>query len=142
MGLEKYMGIIDHEHHVSPRHPKMSIMERAAQFAPFAALTGYDSVIAETGRETNERLELDEMQVLRLDEAMRDILEALPERPRVRLTRFVPDSRKSGGSYVAVEGNVRNVDFSAGTLILTDDRAIPLRDICDLVLDQGLDQGV
>lgn len=132
MGMEKYMGIIDHEHHVSLRHPRMSMMERAAQFAPFAALTGYDSVIAETGRETNERVELDEMQVLRLDEVMRDILDALPERPHVRLTRFVPDPRKEGGSYVAVEGNVRNVDFAAGTMVLTDDRAIPLRDICDL----------
>lgn len=137
MGMEKYMGIIDHEHHVSQRHPRMSLMDRAAQFAPFAALTGYDSVIAETGRETSDRAELDEMQIFRLDAAMRSIQENLAARPYVRLTRFVPDSRKNGGRYEVIEGSVRNIDQSIGTLVLTDDRAIPLRDIFDMELSRN-----
>lgn len=132
MGIEKYMGIIDHEHHVSQRHPRMSRLDRAAQFAPFAALTGYDSVIAETGRETTQRAELDEMQLLRLNEAMRTIQERLPERPMVRITRFVPDARKEGGSYEVLEGRVRNIDHSAGMLVLADGRSVPLEDVCGM----------
>lgn len=61
MGMEKHISILEHEHHVSHRHPRMSAIERAAQFAPFAALTGYDCVIRETGRETSAREDLDEL---------------------------------------------------------------------------------
>lgn len=134
MGIEKYKAIIDHKHHVSSRHPRMSALDRAAQFAPFAALTGYDSVIAETGRQTQDRVELDEMQILGLNEAMAGILERLSDRPKVRLTRFVPDSRKKGGSYQTLEGRVRNIDLAAGTMILCDGTSIPLRDLTRLTV--------
>lgn len=134
MGIEKYKDIIDHEHHVSSRHPRMSALDRAAQFAPFAALTGYDSVIAETGRQTHDRVELDEMQILSLNEAMACIQERLPNRPKVRLTRFVPDSRKKGGSYQTLEGRVRNIDHTAGTMILYDGSSIPLKDLTQLTV--------
>ena len=132
MGIEKYMEIIGHGHHVSQRHPRMSRKERAAQFAPFAALTGYDSVIAETGRETSIRTELDEMQLLSLNEAMATIRERLSEHPMVRIRRFVPDSRKDGGSYEDLEGSIRNIDQSEGTLVLRDGKNVPLKDICSI----------
>lgn len=134
MGIEKYLGIIDHEHHVSSRHPRMSALDRAAQFAPFAALTGYDSVIHEIGRPTQEKMELDEMQMLHLNEAMMTIEGRLSERPRVSLTRFVPDTRKKGGSYESLEGRVRNIDHGNGTMVLCDGSSIPLRDLTQLTV--------
>lgn len=129
MGMDKYMEIIGHEHHVSVRHPRMSALDRAAQFAPFAALTGYESVIAETGRQTQERIELDDMQLLQLNRAMMVIQEKLAERPMVRLARFVPDARKKGGCYTVQEGKVRNIDHASGTMVLCDGSSIPLSDL-------------
>lgn len=133
-GMEKYKEIIGHEHHVSTKHPRMSTLDRAAQFAPFAALTGYDSVIAETGRETSQKAELDEMQLLRLNKALMTIQERLTERPEVRITMFVPDKRKKGGRYTVIEGKVRNLDHGEKTLILCDDSRIPLKDLLSVVL--------
>lgn len=140
MGIEKYEAIIGHEHHVSTRHQRMSALDRAAQFAPFAALTGYESVIEETGRQTQERVDLDEMQMQNLNEAMMTIQERLSERPKVSLTRFVPDSRKKGGSYEDMEGRVRNIDHAAGTMILCDGSIIPLRNLTHITLSPELEQ--
>lgn len=131
---KRYEAIIGLEHHTSSRHRRMSAIDRAAQFAPFAALTGYEAVIAETGRETGERVEMDEERLLKLDIAMNDIQERLSERPHASIIYFVKDERKSGGKYVSAEGNVRNVDMERQAIILSDDTAIPFEDIFDITL--------
>lgn len=133
MGIEKYEGIIDHEHHVSARHPRMSMLDRAAQFAPFAALTGYDDVIRETGRQTDSRLEMDEYLAGKLNGRLAMIAEHIEDRPPVTLVVFEQDSRKNGGRYTTVEGRVRTIDFLERKLILTSGRHVSLDDIADIV---------
>lgn len=130
----RYESIIGLEHHTSSRHRRMSALDRAAQFAPFAALTGYEAVIAETGRQTSDREELDEEQLLKLDTAMYELQERLSERPHATFVRFLRDERKSGGRYVTVEGKVRNIDMERQAVILSDDTAIPFDDIYDITL--------
>lgn len=126
--MEKYQEIIGLPHHTSLNHPRMSMMSRAAQFSPFAALTGYDDVIGETSRLTVQRVELDEEARKELDTRFRHILSELPDNPEVRLTYFKKDSRKSGGRYIDFEGRIRKFDeftrkilFEDGTSILLDD---------------------
>ena len=94
----KYGDIINLPHPTSLNHPRMSLHDRAAQFSPFAALTGHHTAIAETGRLTDQRIELDESEIARVDAALQHLQELLPERPTVSITYFVPDERKSGGS--------------------------------------------
>ena len=98
----KYDDIINLPHPTSQNHPRMSLHDRAAQFSPFAALTGHHAAIAETGRLTDQRIELDESEIARVDAALQHLQELLPERPTVSITYFVPDERKNGGSYQTV----------------------------------------
>lgn len=132
--MGKYDDIINLEHPTSSRHPRMSSVERAAQFSAFAALTGYEDIISETGRLTDARPELDEEELRRLDEALNLIQEKLSSRPLVKGLRFVPDRYKSGGHMEAFEGHVKNIDFGTNTLILSKDISIPLQDICELTV--------
>ena len=97
---KKYSDIIDLPHHVSTKHPHMSPEDRAAQFSPFAALTGYDDAIRETGRLTERRVELDDEELARLDEKFHILQEHLEEQPVVRFTYFKPDMRKEGGAVL------------------------------------------
>ena len=122
----KYDDIIHLPHPVSTRHARMSRLYRAAQFYPFAALTGYDAVIAETGRLTDTRIELDEGGKALLDEKLQTIREHLEEHPAVKLTVFCPDSRKSGGAYETVTGNVKKIDPVTRILVLTGGEVIPI----------------
>ena len=124
--------IIDLPHHVSATRPRMSMIDRAAQFSPFAALTGYDAAIKETGRLTDERIELSEESRAALDGKQQLLLDNLADRPEVSVTYFVPDERKSGGTYVTVNGQVKKVDDYQRLLILTDGTKIPLDEIQDL----------
>ena len=133
--MGKYDDIINLEHPTSRRHPRMAASDRAAQFAPFAALTGYDAVIEETGRRTLERMDVDETRLEDLNAALGDILERLSEHPAVTITYFVRDSRKCGGEYVCETCHIRNFDSATRSLILTDGRTIPLSDILDLIRD-------
>lgn len=135
MGMDKYIGIIEHEHHTSSRHPRMSMHDRAAQFAPFAALTGYDDVILETGRQTDSRQEMDEMRARQMDARLNEILEHISEKPSVVLTVFEKDSRKSGGRYRQLRGRVRNISLPERMMTLVGDKAISLDDIVDIVID-------
>ena len=128
----KYDDIIHLPHPVSTRRSRMTDYDRAAQFSPFAALTGYDAVIAETARLTDVRIELDEGSQAELDEALRGVLERLPSRPEVRITYFVYDERKAGGTYLRVRGRVKKAELYAGFLLLEDETRIPLRDIVEL----------
>lgn len=128
----QYDDIINLPHHVSPTRPRMSMIDRAAQFSPFAALTGYDAAIKETGRLTDERIELSEESRAVLDRKQQLLLDNLADHPEVSVTYFVPDERKSGGAYVTATGQVKKVDEFERLLILTDGTKIPLDEIQDL----------
>lgn len=128
----QYDDIIDLPHHVSVTRPRMSMIDRAAQFSPFAALTGYDAAIKETGRLTNERIELTEDSRAVLDRKQQLLLDNLADHPEASVTYFVPDERKSGGAYVTVTGIVKKVDDYQRLLILTDGTKIPLDEILDM----------
>lgn len=132
MNNHQYDDIIDLPHHVSATRPRMSMIDRAAQFSPFAALTGYDAAIKETGRLTDERIELSEERRIVLDRKQQLLLDNLADRPEVSVTYFVPDERKSGGAYVTVTGQVKKVDEFERLLILTDGTKIPLDEILDM----------
>ena len=127
-----YDDIIHLPHPVSTKHPQMSVTDRAAQFSPFAALTGYDAAIKETARLTEERVELDEEVKLRLYDKLRMVQEKLIEQPELLVTYFQADSRKYGGCYITVRGSVKKIDVYEQVLVLTEGLQIPIRDIYEL----------
>ena len=120
----KYDDIIRLPHHVPARHPQMSIHERAAQFSPFAALTGHDAAIRETERLTEEWVELDEDSKEQLDERLQMIREHLAERPEITFTFFQPDERKQGGAYRTITGKVKKIDEYEHRILLEDGTAL------------------
>ena len=120
----------------SGRRAKMSSYDRAAQFSPFAALTGFDAAIEETGRLTSDRIELDEGGKQLLDEQMHIVLELLADQPKVHVVWFCYDERKKGGAYVSTTGNVKKVDTYTGKLLLTSGQAIPLGEIFQITLEK------
>ena len=128
----KYDEILSLPHHVSKTRPQMPMSDRAAQFAPFAALTGYDSAIKETGRLTDERIELDEEALTALDRKYQLLIEALDDAPEVTIIYFQPDERKAGGQYVSATGTVKKVDTFGRRIILQDGTRIPLDSVFDL----------
>lgn len=123
----RYHDIIGLPHHVSARRPRMSMLNRAAQFSPFAALTGYEDAIREAARLTDARIELDECAKAALD-AKLQIIQSNP-RMIVSITYFVPDARKAGGAYVTADGSVRKVDDVQHIVRMTDRTEIPIEDI-------------
>ena len=125
----KYDDIIDLPHPTSQNHPRMSLYDRAAQFSPFAALTGHSAAIAETGRLTDRRVELDEYEMARVDAELQRLQELLPGGPTASITYFVPDERKNGGSYQTVTGEVKRIDAVTGVIQMTDRREMPIEDV-------------
>lgn len=132
----KYDDIIHLPHPDSPKHPRMSLYDRAAQFSPFAALTGHGAAIAETGRLTDQRVELDEYEMVRVDAELQRIQELLPGRPTASITYFVPDERKDGGNYQTITGEVRRIDAISGTIQMADRRLIPIEDVFSIEIIQ------
>ena len=128
----KYDDIINLPRPVCTHSSRMTNYDRAAQFSPFAALTGFDAAIEETARLTDRRIELDEMEKLKLNEVLWEIQEKLSAQPEISVTYFVYDPRKSGGAYITVEGFVKKLDVHRGCLILTDGRNIPIGEIIGL----------
>jgi hypothetical protein len=128
----KYDDIINLPHPTSKRFSRMPLEERAAQFSPFAALTGYDAVIRETARLTDRRVELDECRRQELDAALRDLAARLDSRPEVLVTYFLEDTRKEGGEYVHVSGRLKKIDPFSRVLVLEDSTLIPIDDILEL----------
>ena len=128
----KYDDIIELPHPVSYRHPRMSRIDRAAQFAPFAALTGYEAAVEETARLTETKTELDETARAMLNEKLRLLGEFLGEKPRVTITYFRPDARKSGGAYVTVSGVIKTLDEYTGTVTMSDHTVIPMEHIREI----------
>ena len=120
-----YDDIIYLPHPTSRKHPRMPQMARAAQFAPFSALTGYEDAVRETARLTERRIELDEYEKAALDEQLQIIQEHLDEQLEITFTYFVPDEKKSGGAYVDVTGIVKKVDIIRHEVVLMDGTRIP-----------------
>ena len=128
----RYDEIMRLPHHVSKTRPQMPLSDRAAQFAPFAALTGYDSAIKETGRLTDERIELDEEALTALDRKYQLLMDTLDDAPEVTIIYFQPDERKAGGQYVSATGTVKKVDTFGRRILLQDGTRIPLDSVYDL----------
>ena len=128
----RYDEIMGLPHHVSKTRPQMPMSDRAAQFAPFAALTGYDSAIKETGRLTDERIELDEEALTALDRKYQLLMDTLDDAPEVTIIYFQPDTRKAGGQYVSATGTVKKVDTFGRRILLQDGTRIPLDSVYDL----------
>lgn len=128
----KYDEIMGLSHHVSKTRPQMPMSDRAAQFAPFAALTGYDSAIKETGRLTDERIELDVEALSALDMKYQLLMEALDEAPEVIITYFRPDERKAGGKYVSAVGAVKKIDDFERRITMQDGAKIPMDDVLSI----------
>jgi len=127
-----YNDIIHLPHPEPKNHPRMPMEARAAQFAPFAALTGYDAVISETARQTDRQEVLDEEQQQLLNRQFLLLLEHIAEHPTVTITYFVADEKKAGGSYQSVTGHVKRYDDYLQQLIMSDGRQIPLHDISEI----------
>lgn len=127
-----YNDIINLPHHVSETRPRMSRADRAAQFSPFAALTGHDAAVRETARLTDRRIETAEDKRYELDLKLQLLTQLLPSRPEVTVTYFVPDPRKDGGAYVSVSGALRRVDTRRRILLLGDGKEIPVDDVLEL----------
>lgn len=125
----QYDDIIRLLHPDSSKHPRMSLYDRAAQFSPFAALTGHSAAIAETGRLTDRRVELDEYELTRVDAELQRLQELLPGRPTASITYFVPDEQKDGGSYQTVTGSVKRIDAVNGMIQMADRQLIPIADV-------------
>lgn len=127
--MTRYDDIINLPHHVSATHTPMPVTDRAAQFSPFAALTGYEDAIDETARLTQEWIELDENEKERFNEKFQQIREQLPTHPQVIFTYFEPDQKKQGGAYLTVEGRVKKIDEYRGAFILEDGREVLIESI-------------
>ena len=128
----KYDDIINLPHHQSKSRPHMSMADRAAQFPPFAALSGYDEAVKETARLTDRKQELSEEDMAALSAKMALLQERINEQPEVTITYFIPDGKKDGGAYSTISGNVKRIDDFERTLTLTNQTKIPLDDIAEI----------
>lgn len=133
--FDEYADIINLPHHVSKTRPQMSMHDRAAQFSPFAALTGYDAAIKETARLTDEKIDLDENSKAGLDEKLLILVDKLQEKPHVTITYFQKDERKAGGSYEIAEGTIRKVDFYERVIVMEDRMRVRIEDIIEIESD-------
>ena len=132
--MSDYDDIINLPHHQSKNHPHMSMHDRAAQFAPFAALTGYDDAVKEARRLTDSKPELDENQLEELDQKLADLMTRIEEHPKVTITYFEPDDNKDGGEYIAYDGRLSKIDYAGKALIFEDNKIISLSDILKIVV--------
>ena len=128
----KYDDIIHLPHPTSPRHPRMSMADRAAQFSPFAALTGYEAAVKETARLTDDREELDEDEKTRLNAQLQKISARLQEQPEVMVTYFAPDERKTGGARQTYRGRLRKIDRNRKMLIMVDQTELPIENLLNI----------
>ena len=127
-----YEDIVDLPHYVSKKHPQPTMADRAARFAPFAAITGYEEMVLEEARVTDDRIEMDESSKAALNEKLNMILEFIDEQSEVSITYFEPDKRKAGGAYVTVTGTVKRIDEYEHLVIMTDGKKINIDDIYNL----------
>lgn len=130
--MEKYNDIINLPHYQSKKRPHMSIHDRAAQFSPFAALTGHDEAIKETARLTDKKTELSETAKTILNEKFSFIMEHIYDQPEITVTYFIPDSLKSGGMYVDYTGRVKKYDYHNRILHFIDNTEIKVDDVMEI----------
>ncbi len=127
--IERYADIIDLPHHTSSKHPRMSAIARAAQFSPFAALTGYDAEIKETERLTDEKIELDEDSVNDINAKLQYIKDNIDDNPEITVEYFVPDEKKSGGAYLTLNDRVRIIDEYERSIVFVSGKRVMIDDI-------------
>lgn len=127
-----YEDIVNLPHHMSKKYPQPTMADRAARFSPFAAITGYEEMVLEEARITEDRIEMDESTKAALNEKLNMILEFLDEQPEVSITYFESDKRKAGGVYVTVTGTVKRIDEYERLVIMTDGKKINIDDIYNL----------
>jgi len=132
---KNYDDIIDLPHYVSKKRPQMSIEARSAQFAPFAALTGYDERVKETARLTDKKIELEDGQKEILNNKLLYILENINMKPEINFTYFVPDTKKSGGKYIDKTGIIRKIDMVEQYIQFTDKSKIDINNILSIESD-------
>ena len=130
--VNRYEDMIHLPHHVSEHRARMPIADRAAQFSPFAALTGYDDAVRETARLTQEWIEQDESEKSHLDRQLRFIKEHIKEAPEIEVTYFVPDEKKTGGKYITVTGTVKKLNEYERYIMMGGGTCIPIDRIHDL----------
>ncbi len=136
--LEAYADIIHLPHHVSTKRPQMAFKDRAAQFAPFAAVVGHESAVKEAARNTDQRRELDEMEKALIDDQLREIEVQLPTEFEVKVIYFQADEFKSGGEYIAKVGRVKKLDIYTREVLMIDGTSIVIDDILTIINDQSL----
>ena len=133
--MNKYYDIINLPHHVSNTRKPMTLHNRAAQFAPFAALKGYDSAIKEEARITSKKIELDEELKTIINENIKLINNNIKEKPKVMITYFIPDNKKTGGSYETIICNVKKIDNVNKFIVLTDNKKIDFDNLLNIVFE-------
>lgn len=121
-----YDDMINLPHHTSAKHPRMPLIDRAAQFSPFQALAGYSEAIQETERLTQEKAELTEEEQNLLDQKLRQLTSNAEE---AAFTYFQPDEKKGGGAYITAVGSIHSIDYIGRTVVLSDKTAIPIENI-------------
>ncbi len=129
---DNYEDIIGLPHHISPTRNQMSITDRAAQFSPFAALTGHNEAVKETERLTAERIELDENRKAILNEKLQIIMDKMKEQPEITFTFFRPDDKKVGGEYIDITGVVKKIDEIEHCVRMMDGTNILIEDIYEI----------
>ena len=137
-----YEDIVELPPHISKKHPQPTMMDRAARFAPFAAITGYEEMVLEEARVTEERMDLDEGALSLLNEKLNMIQEFIDEEPEIKITYFEPDKKKSGGAYVSVTGIVKRIDEYEHFVIMMDGKKISIEEIYGLESDLFYSLGV
>ena len=130
--MDQYADMIDLPRHVSEHRAHMSMIDRGAQFSPFAALTGYEAVIAESARLTEQDITLTEGAIADLDGILRELRDRIQERPFARYTCFIPDERKAGGACVEISGNLKKYDSVEKKLILVDGTQVEIDQILSI----------
>lgn len=129
---DNYEDIINLPHYEPKNHTRMSSYNRAAQFAPFAALTGYEDLVKETARLTDKRIVIDEGLRNVINNKLQIIQMNIKLKPKVTITYFVQDQKKSGGSYLSITGNVKKIDSIEELIVMTDNKKIPMNDILSI----------
>lgn len=134
--MNKYQDILYQARPVSKVHQPMSKSNRAAQFSPFAALTGYEDAVQETARLTTDKITLSEDQIQIINSVLNEISQYLPHSPYVQITYFEPDKRKQGGSYQQVSGTIKKIDDVYGMVIMKGNIRIPVHQIVHISIEK------
>ena len=131
--MNNYDDIKDMTRPQYPDLPPMPVYDRAAQFSPFAALVGYEDAVEETERLTDSRREMEQDEINELNARLQELSDRLQDRPKIRVTFFIRDKKKEGGSYASKVGNVRTIDRFNNVILFTDGACVPVRDMYSIV---------